>query len=174
MISDEQIHALLDKQELTDLVTRVSRSVDRCDDELLLSCYHPDAFDDHGTFKGSPKDFLAHLKRGTMIPTKGPVQHSLSNLLFEIDGDDAWGEIYVQSRMVNEDGTVDQGMARYIDRYERRDGEWRIAHRRVILEAARPGFDTSVFVSGSRDRNDPSYGRERAPVRSAGGPVPAR
>jgi ketosteroid isomerase-like protein len=174
MISDGQIQSLLDKQELTELVTRVSRAVDRCDEELLLSCYHPDAFDDHGTFKGNPKEFLAYLKRGTMIPTNGPVQHSLSNLLFEIDGDVAWGEIYVQSRMVNKGGKVDQGMARYIDRYERRDGDWRIAHRRVILEAARPGFDTSAFVAGSRDRNDPSYSRERTAAPTAGEPAAAR
>ena len=91
-----------------------------------------------------------------------PGRFQSSNLLFEVDGDVAWGEIYVQSRVVTSQGEVQMGVARYIDRYERRSGEWRIAHRRVILEAARQGFDTSAFVSGSRDRNDPSYEREIA------------
>jgi len=155
------LRELLDKQELSELVVRASRGIDRCDEELLLSCYHEDAFDDHGTFKGDPKGFVAYLKRRTMDPANGPLQHSLSNALFEVRGDIAYGEIYGESRWVEPDGTVQRGLCRYIDRYERRDdGVWRIAHRRVILEAARPGFDTSDFVQGTRSRSDPSYERE--------------
>lgn len=160
----DELQMLLDKQALTELVTRLSRAVDRCDGELLLSCYHEDAFDDHGTYKGDPAGFLAHLKNGTMDPRRGPVQHAISNSLFEVDGDIAWGETYVQSRAVTADGGLTMGMARYVDRFERRNGEWRLAHRRVILEAARPGFDTSDFVAWARDRSDPSYERTSVPA----------
>ena len=156
---DDELRVLLDQQELASLVTRVCRAVDRCDEELLLSCYHPDAIDDHGSVKGSPTDLLAHLRKATMDPARGPVQHSVTNMLFDVRGDEAWGESYVESRVVMPDGTLQVGMGRYVDRYQRRQGEWRIAHRRVILEASRPGFDTSDFVQGRRDRTDPSYER---------------
>ena len=164
MSREDALTELLDKQALTELVGRLSRAVDRADGELLLSCYWEDAHDDHGTYKGDPRGFLEHLRKKTMDPTTGPVQHAISNLLFEIDGDVAYGEIYVESRSVQPDGTVARGLARYVDRYERRGGEWRIALRRVILESARPGFDLSAFVQGSRDRGDPSYERLSAPL----------
>jgi len=140
-------------------VTRYARAVNRCDGDLLLSCYWEDAHEDHGAFKGGPEEFLAYLRRRTLDPSAGPMQHAVSNMLFEVRADVAYGEVYVESRSVQPDGTTQRGLGRYIDRYERRGGEWRIASRRVILEAARPGFDLSRFVQGSRDRDDPSYER---------------
>ncbi len=155
-----QLRELLDKQELHELVLRASRAIDRCDEELLLSCYHEDAIDDHGIYKGGPSGFVAYLKRRTMDPANGPVQHAISNSLFDVRGDVAYGETYGESRWMSSDGTVQRGLCRYIDRFERRDGSWRIAYRRVILESARPGFDASDFVQGTRDRTDPSYDRD--------------
>jgi hypothetical protein len=58
--------------------------------------------------------------------------------------------------------------ARYIDRFERRGGEWRIARRTVAFDSSlmsdvpanAPAFEPSWAV-GRRDRDDPIY-RERA------------
>ena len=157
--TDPAIQELLDKQALLEVVTRYCRAVDRCDAELLLSVYHEDAWDDRGTFKGRPTEFLARLQELMMNQEKtpGPVQHTITNALFEVDGDVAYGETYVEARVVQH-GEVERGMARYVDRFERRNNEWRIAHRRVILEKARPG-GVSDFLGGSRDRSDPSYER---------------
>ena len=155
------IRELLDKQALFELVIRYCRAVDRADAELFLTCYHPDAYDDHGNFKGNPAEFLAHLKRGTMNPAAGPVQHSISNAVFSINGDVAYGEAYFQTRSVTPEGQSVASFGRYVDRFEWRNGEWRIANRRCILEHARPGFDKSLFVQGTRDRSDPSYKRSR-------------
>jgi ketosteroid isomerase-like protein len=153
------LQLLLDKQALFELVCRYSRSVDRADPELFLTCYHPDAYDDHGQFKGNPKDFLAHLQRGTMIPANGPVQHSISNAVFDVRGDVAFGECYFQTRSIGKDGVAVASWGRYVDRFERRNGEWKIARRECILEYARPGFSTADFVQTRRDREDPSYRR---------------
>lgn len=155
-----ELQDLVDKQALCELVTRACRGVDRADGDLLLSCYWPDAHDDHGAYKGDPAGLLAHLRRKTMAPGASPVQHAVSNSLFEVRGDDAWGETYVESRAVGDDGSVVRGVARYVDRYERRSAEWRIIRRRVVLESARPGFNTSDFVAGHRTTDDPSYERE--------------
>jgi hypothetical protein len=62
------------------------------------------------------------------------------------------------------DGTLRRDLGRYVDRYERRDGEWRIAHRRVLSESPAHGYDTSDFIPSRRDRTDISYDREPVPT----------
>jgi len=159
-VSADAIQLLLDKQALYELLVRYCRAIDRADQELLLSCFHADAYDDHGTCKGSREDLLEYLLRGTMnldlVP--GPHQHAVTNVTLEVDGDVAFGETYIESRAMSH-GELHTGLARYVDRFERRAGEWRISERRVILEHARPGFDVSDFPRGYRDHRDPSYER---------------
>ena len=51
------IDELLAKQEIRDALMRYSRGIDLLDLELVKSAYHPDAYDDHGTFKGNAFEF---------------------------------------------------------------------------------------------------------------------
>jgi hypothetical protein len=149
-----------DRQELIELVTQYCRALDRCDGELLRSLYHPDAVYD-GVFKGNALRFVEHLTGRDdwdAIKTPGPVQHSLSNALFEVHGDVAYGEVYLETRLVRGD-VVERLLARYLDRYERRNGRWRISLRRAIIEAGRPGFEPDSSPRGTRDPTDPSYRR---------------
>ncbi len=159
---DEQIREMLDKQALNDLLVRYCRGIDRLDKELVLSCFHDDAYDDHGSFKGSPKEFLDQLWARSATKAVAFIEHKLSNVSLEVEGDTAYGESYLEMHQLFE-GELVEGYGRFVDRFERRDGEWRIAHRRVILEWATPGrgYDTAGFVHGSRDRTDPSYDRSR-------------
>ncbi len=52
---------------------------------------------------------------------------------------------------------------RYVDRLERRDGEWRIADRRCVFDWSRRDTITGEWdlpgeaLRGARDRNDPVY-----------------
>ncbi|PAL21487.1 nuclear transport factor 2 family protein [Sphingopyxis sp. GW247-27LB] len=155
---EQRLAALCDKQELLELNLRYCRAVDRCDLDLLLSCFHDDAIDDHGTFKGSPADvFPGILDRMRTMP---PAQHILDNALFTLDGDIAWGELYMSVRLSDADaGSLPDSFGRNLDRYERRDGEWRIAERRVIIERFFPDrdVDRTKFLTGRKDRQDPSY-----------------
>jgi hypothetical protein len=158
MSTPAQIQELIDRQHLYELVTRYCRALDRADEELLLSCYHPDATQDHGAYKGPIPGLVEQLKtRRALNPELGPVQHVVSNCRFEIKGDKARGETYVQTVMTDGEGRAELGFGRYVDRFERRDGEWRIAHRTTLLDIARPDADTSVFAPSSRNRDDPSY-----------------
>ena len=55
-----------------------------------------------------------------------------------------------------------QTSGRYLDRLERRNGEWRISHRITVMELAQylPRSDEppEAFVGlGRRDHTDPSY-----------------
>ena len=51
-----------------------------------------------------------------------------------------------------------RNLGRYIDRWERRDGSWRIIHRRYVHDFDQTGPATGEFETmGKRDRSDPSY-----------------
>jgi hypothetical protein len=49
---------LLDREAIREVMARYCRGIDRLDVELIKSAYHPDAFDDHGPFKGLRDDFV--------------------------------------------------------------------------------------------------------------------
>ena len=51
---------------------------------------------------------------------------------------------------------------RYVDRFERRDGTWKIAHRAVVhewdkLEHIEPAYSPGHFRDGVRSPDDISY-----------------
>ena len=80
------LETLLAKQEITDVVHRYARGIDRLDFESVKSCYHPDAYDDHGAFKGSVDEFVEMCK--DFLPRWTATMHFMGNVLVdEIDGD---------------------------------------------------------------------------------------
>jgi hypothetical protein len=131
---------VIDQQEIRDVVYRYCRGIDRRDYDLVRTCYHPDAIDDHGDFRGGVEDFIAYVQRG--LPRFERTMHFIGNVLAEPDGDLARTESYIvayhhlrQSRTKPErDYTV--GL-RYVDDFERRDNEWRIAARVCVFEWSR-------------------------------------
>lgn len=156
-----------DQQEISDVIYRYCRGIDRCDFDLVRSCYHPDAIDDHGDFRGGVEDFVAYVQKG--LPRFERTMHFIGNLLVEPDGDTARVESYIvayhrlrQSRTKPErDYTV--GL-RYVDDFERRDGEWRIAARVCTFEWSRIDpvapdgwIPAETATIGTRDRSDAVY-----------------
>ena len=57
---DDALQRLLDEQAIRRLLVDYCRGVDRGDEALVASVYHPDATDDHGRFKGTGLDFAAY------------------------------------------------------------------------------------------------------------------
>ena len=84
--------------------------------------------------------------------------------------DEAFGEVYYQAyhRVAGEDGNPrDLFIAgRYVDRYERREGVWKIAYRSELVDWLRddPASDAMLagapFIIGARKPDDPLYNRE--------------
>jgi len=81
-----------------------------------------------------------------------------------IDADNARGESYNVTHLFRADADVmDTWFGRYLDRYEKREGEWRIAHRVCVHEGTTSGplnpmpIASDRFRQGSFDR--PSAGR---------------
>jgi hypothetical protein len=145
--------------------------VDRLDPEMIKSAYHPDGYDDHGDLKGSVDEFVADLVpllRSNYVSTS----HNICNQLIDLDGDRAFVESYLIAVHVTEsDGNQWQEIVfgRYVDRFERRDGDWRIVHRVVVIDSrntqpvqpSRLATDETKIPRGRRDETDAVY-TERA------------
>ncbi|MGD9700931.1 MAG: nuclear transport factor 2 family protein [Acidimicrobiia bacterium] len=164
---DATIRTVIDQQQIRDVIYRYCRGIDRCDYDLVRRCYHPDAVDDHGDFRGGVEDFIAYVQQS--LPRFERTMHFIGNVLIEPDGDRARAESYIvahhrvpESRSKPErDYTV--GL-RYVDDFEQRDGEWKIAARTCVFEWSRidpvaPGGWSPVEVAaiGQRDRSDLVY-----------------
>ena len=174
---------LLDRQEIYDLMARYCRGVDRLDKDLVLSCYHEDALDDHAMFVGNREEFwrwVEPMHAGSQSST----QHLIGNHLAEIDGNVAHAETYYSFGGMNREGAPFTYIGgRYIDRLEKRDGKWGIVERFILNDWIAPSINTvegsqtpegqtnygnidhrelaimDTAPKGSRDRNDPVYAR---------------
>ena len=159
------LQTLLDEAAIRKVHLRYCRGIDRLDWDLIRSCYHPDATDDHGGYSGGIDGFIAWLQGG--LPRFEWTEHFTGNQLVEVEGDHAWAEHYAMA-FHRRPASADLAAAdlvinvRYIDRMERRAGEWRIAARTVVEDGQRvhpvgERWMTAETAPARRDRSDPSY-----------------
>ena len=157
---------LLAKQEITDLVSRYMRGLDRLDKALLRSTFHDDATTDYGFFQGGPDDFT-EMAYGALQDHLAN-HHMIGQTLIDIEGEVAFGEIYFQAfhRIITDGEERDLFICgRYVDRYEKRNGVWKIAFRSEVNDWSRndPATDgyfaaTPQSLRGGR-MDDASYAR---------------
>jgi hypothetical protein len=149
-MSDQKIEELLAKQEIYELACSYARGLDRLDRALLSSVFAADAFCEYGFYDGPYPAFVDYAM--TALEGHEANHHMLGNALIEVDGDEAFGEIYFHAyhKVKSQDGFEDLVIAgRYLDRYERRDGEWKIVYRSERNDWSRtqpthdPYFDAS-------------------------------
>jgi hypothetical protein len=154
-----------DKQEISEVVLRYCRGVDRLDLALIRSCYHDGAIDHHTGFDGDADGYVTWL--GRVLPRFAGTMHMVGNQLIEVDGDTARSETYGMAHHWGEPAS-DPALNfvsgfRYVDRMERRDGEWRIAERWAVREWTRSIPAETVRPkegegpTPKRDRSDPVY-----------------
>lgn len=155
---DEMLQRLLDKAAIHESLYRYARGVDRGDWDLVRSTYHPDAYDEHGSYKGGVDGLIDWLdKRFDGVDNS---THFLGNCIVEFVGEDkALVETYYVSRRLRaplddehkiagpSDKMCREGWGRYVDIFERRDGEWRVARRTIVQETS----STSLAMGGARD-----------------------
>ena len=162
----DKLAELVARAEIQDNMCRYTRGVDRRDWPVVRACYHDDAIDEHGDYSGDADGFIAWVAvRHAQIPFSA---HFLGNCLIEFANDTtAVVETYFHVMRRNpgkggaEGNDVDL-IGRYLDRFEKRNGEWRVARRKVVSDAIRvrsaPMFDMKGVPSvGSRDPSDPLY-----------------
>ena len=148
-----------DREAIRDCLFRYSRAIDRCDMPLLATAYWPGAIDRHSGFTGTIEEFIAWAEpRLRAIPHS---VHMLGNILIRVDGDQARVETYFWSVNVLAEGDVREALVsgRYLDRFERRDDEWRIAERLVVHDWFRESADTGDWSKGPFGWADLELGR---------------
>jgi hypothetical protein len=149
----DSLRALVARQAIADALYRYCDGIDRLDAAMIRSAYHPDGYDDHGTFRGTVTEFVAYAipaLRDNFVTTS----HSISNLRIRIFGDRAAVQSALRAVHVRAgDGsqTVELLGGRYLDRFELRD-DWRIAHRRLLL-------DWSSILTASPLQNQDRYNK---------------
>jgi hypothetical protein len=168
-VTTDAVSALLDREAIRTVLYRYCRAVDRADIELLESVYHPDAWEHHGNVIGDAAEFRRHAVTRVVAPDAYRViRHSLGSINIELDGDVAHVESYFDAACLPEghDGpheVVRLHYGRYVDRFERRDGDWRIARRVVVQDfiEMRPAreVDDDGYPRSSRSTDDVVYRR---------------
>lgn len=170
MPTESELQALVDKDAIRDVLYRYARAVDRGDSALLRSCYHADATADYGRQNAEGSDAVeAHLEACALMHNWIETSlHCIGNVLIELDGDVATVESYLVDtlRPVDADQPVPgqqvllQLFARYVDRFEKRDGQWRIARRVTVQDMSGSGAFVSYdfgFRLGRADMSDVVY-----------------
>ena len=172
------LHALQDRYEIEECLSRYAHGVDRHDEALIAQVYHADASDWHGPYSGGVAEFVTWVNALHERKTRAHT-HNITTHWCDVRGDRAFSDTYVIFVLYRrEREIVMMGSGRYVDRLERRDGVWRIAQRRTIIDIRLEADAQSLarspgnYPSGTWDRSDPSYQRPlQLPTHSVA-PVP--
>lgn len=151
---------LSDLECIRDATLRYCRGVDRLDEALMKSAYWPDATDNHGVFVGNAWEF-SEMCMGAHLGWRS-TNHCIYNHSIELDPDGvhASGELYNVTYLFKKDTEVlDTWYGRYLDVYEKREGEWRILERVCVHHGTKTEaitameIDAGSFKQGNFDRN---------------------
>jgi ketosteroid isomerase-like protein len=134
------LRRLADESEIRQVLARYARGIDRGDFDMVRDCYHEDATDAHGAYNGDLDGFVKYSQ--DFMDKMESMTHHLTQSVIEIDGDNAWVETYclcyIRLKAAEGETPKDRlGNIRYVDLFERRDGTWRIAHRKLVHHPGR-------------------------------------
>ena len=160
-MTSPELSILLAERRIERVITDYTRAVDRRDLEAVRACYWPDGFDWHGAFRGDTDEFIDWL--AGKLPEFATTMHYVTNLRVDVDEslESARAESYLLAyhrlaEPVGDEPTDVIVGLRYVDRFEHRDGQWRIAARVCAYEWRRqmPGQDTGAGPSHVLGRHD--------------------
>ena len=156
MVMVSRLQELFDRQQLYDVLARYCRGADSRNPAMIKDCYWPEAVDDHGVMTGNAHEFVDATQEG-MAHMFLNTRHMLGQVYYDINGDRAQVESYLIAyhRVVNNPVAIEMlfgstyleehrdaetdshdflGGGRYLDEFERRNGEWRIIRRIATSE----------------------------------------
>ncbi|MEM9257910.1 MAG: nuclear transport factor 2 family protein [Pseudomonadota bacterium] len=168
--SDGDIAQLLAKQEITEVIFRYARAIDRLDEEELRSVFHPESRHSH-FYEGpssdpsapstdeAPGDFVAFAI--SFLSACSRTHHQLGNTLIQFDSDaaakaetyfTAYHRMRARGDPLAADNAHDTEMdflvgGRYLDHFALQDGHWKIVQRTGMTDWMRleppssQGFD---------------------------------
>ena len=125
------------KLAVTDLIHACAYANDRRDMDGLLACFWPESTTKYGAYEGGSAGFFAFAR--PVIEGYKHAAHHISNVVVEVDGDRAMAQSYyfAHHRRAAQIGDGEEDAffeGRYLDLLERRDGVWKIIHRRGLAD----------------------------------------
>jgi len=163
--TNAQLQLLVDHFEIREAVEAYIHARDHADGEATADIYHPDSTEDHGPIQDSGRRFAERANEALLSYWTG-CHHLLGQTRIKVTGDTAGAETYFLASLTRElDGVkmLDQMAGRYIDRFERREGKWRIKARKCVSSWSLSVPITSDFLRGheflqtQQSEQDPSY-----------------
>jgi len=154
-ISAEQwaeVQAMLDRDAIRQRLGFLTRGSDRVFGDLLADSYWPESWDFHGAFSGTGYQFAKDSEPARLRSTDVNVvtHHMLGQSNIELYGDEAHVETYMLAVAVRGGETPHRKFeftGRYLDRFKKIDGEWRIQVRRVVLDTSTEYDHTELWAS---------------------------
>ncbi|MEM8661701.1 MAG: nuclear transport factor 2 family protein [Pseudomonadota bacterium] len=182
--SDVDIAQLLAKQEITEVIFRYARAIDRLDEAELRSVFHPQSRHCHfyegpssdpaaPSSEGAPGDFVAFAIG--FLSACSRTHHQLGNTLIQLDSETtasaetyftAYHRMRARGDPLAADNAHDTEMdflvgGRYLDHFALQDGYWKIVQRTGMTDWMRleppssQGFDNiAEHTIGKRAPND--------------------
>ena len=152
MSHDDRLQDLLDRQDILEVLYRYCQGCDRSDADILRACFHPDAVTDHAGMVMLSWDWIPAAL--AWLETRSAVTHMIANPLIRVSGDRAVSDChfvaYNRAPLASGEGWEELIVkGRYLDRFERRDGAWKIARRLGL-------HDVERTVASSLDANEVS------------------
>lgn len=153
------------RQAITEVLYRYAQGDDRADEALKRTCFWPEATVKYGSFDGTATDFVTFAMK--IVRPLRFCTHHVSNVWMEIRGERAVAEChyFAHHRRVASSGNGEEDAffeGRYVDRLERRNGVWKIAHRRGLRDynaviPAATNADIPADQRSGRVPDDPLY-----------------
>ncbi len=163
-----EIDALMSREQIRDVIYRYCRGIDRVQLDLVRACYHTDATDDHGDYRGGIDGFIPYLT--TALAVWEHTTHFIGNVLIELTAPDyarveSYAVAYHRRAARGESPALDvTAWIRYVDDFERRTGVWRIATRvclsdwtRTDAVPTRGWVRPASYTQPRRDGGDPVF-----------------
>lgn len=186
-MSDNRLDELLAKQAITEVIYRYARAIDRLDETMLRSIFHPGSTHWHfyqgpssdpslPTSNDNPGDFVAYAMQALGTYTR--THHQMGNILISLEGEslahcETYFTAFHRMRAIGDplaaDNAYDTEMdffvgGRYIDVFECRDGIWAMTNRtgmtdwtRLEVPCSQGFYDIALETRGQRAPEDLIY-----------------
>lgn len=134
MTNGRTLEDRLARFEIVELMWRYSHAIDRHDNAMMETLFWPDCEISYtNLFTGDRAAFLAWANPHHEDAYINHQHHTTAHII-DVDGDGATAEHYCVVFLQRHDGTVLLSSGRYLQQWERRDGEWRISIREFLPE----------------------------------------
>jgi uncharacterized protein (TIGR02246 family) len=138
-MADDPVTSLLDREAIRSLMDRYCLALFKADVDLMLSLYWPEAYEEHGDYRGPATGFVAHFAPilRDRVSTVATLSYRQMDMASPTEASaHGFGHIVVVTGPTADVKTA-LVVTRYEDVLQKRDGEWRIIRRKADMVTKR-------------------------------------